>query len=451
MTGTQLRTLLDTLLPEDILLAAMEKFGFQERHRKLQGVTFLRAMILAASGPNSGRQADVMRLYFRMGAPRVARASFYDRFGPALENVMAELSRRALEYVTAQPCDLPGFLGCVRDWRIADSTTCKLDAALAEVYPGTGDYAAVKVHKVLSVGCGTTVAYHFSPAREHDSKHLAIDETWRGLGLLADLGYASLARLRDCQRHGVAYVLRLKDNWQPKVHRISRGEVTSAFTAGTDLDVLLVDDVLLLNGKVIDAEVSFGAGPDRLAARLVGVPMPNGHYGFYLTNLPASIGPLQIGDLYRVRWEIESNNKLDKSCYRLDEIDARKPEAVRALLHASLIASIIVCLLAHQHQLSESRPRRAGAERTSAPLHPQTLARMLAVMALELAALLAAEGKSAITGWREAAALLTSEGRDPNWRRRPSILDQLRGWSISPGQPKKARRASRAAGVANRS
>jgi putative transposase len=27
------------------------------------------------------------------------------------------------------------------------------------------------------------------------------------------------------------------------------------------------------------------------------------------------------------------------------------------------------------------------------------------------------------------AELLTHSGRDPNWRRRPSVLDQLRGWN----------------------
>jgi hypothetical protein len=36
-------------------------------------------------------------------------------------------------------------------------------------------------------------------------------------------------------------------------------------------------------------------------------------YCFYLTNLSPRTGPRQVADLYRVRWEIESDNKLDKS------------------------------------------------------------------------------------------------------------------------------------------
>src|SRR5690554_1436252 len=42
-----------------------------------------------------------------------------------------------------------------------------------------------------------------------------------------------------------------------------------------------------------------------------------------------STPPRTVADLYRVRWEIELDNKLDKSCHRLDQIGARTAPAVR--------------------------------------------------------------------------------------------------------------------------
>ena len=51
--------------------------------------------------------------------------------------------------------------------------------------------------------------------------------------------------------------------------------------------------------------------------------------GPFLASRPGSILASAEG------WEIEINNKLDKSSHRLDEIDARKPAAVHALIHAS--------------------------------------------------------------------------------------------------------------------
>jgi hypothetical protein len=106
---------------------------------------------------------------------------------------------------------------------MVEATTVTVRDALIEAFPGTGGYAALKVHKVLSVGCGAPVHDHFSPAREHDSRHLTIDASWRGYGLLADLAYASLDRLRACDTHGVRFVRRLQENWQPQVDYMARG------------------------------------------------------------------------------------------------------------------------------------------------------------------------------------------------------------------------------------
>jgi hypothetical protein len=260
MSGSELQAIMELVLPEDVLMEAVEAAGFVQRRRKREALKFLRAMLLSAASPSGGRQADIMRTYFECqgGAP-VARGSFYDWFGPALERVLERLAQRVLAYVRQQEPDLPGpLLGCVDDWLIVDSTTVRLDDRLQEDYPGTGDYAALKVHKTLSVGCGTVVDYHFSPAREHDSPHLELDESWRGKGLLVDLGYASLERLRQCQRYGVRIVIRLKQGWKPKVERIVRGDLSRTFAPGTDLELVLQDPYLVL-GNCIDADVTVGA------------------------------------------------------------------------------------------------------------------------------------------------------------------------------------------------
>lgn len=424
------------ILPESVLKSAIEAAGFQERQRKLDALRFLRAMVIAASTGYGGRQADVMRQYFELGAEPVVRGSFYSWFGPELEKTMERVSERALEYVAKQPRDLPGWLGGVEDWIIVDSSTVRLDDRLISQYPGAGDYAAVKVHKRFSVGIGTTIGYHLSPAREHDSKHLHIDETWSGLGLLVDLGYASLKRLKQCEQHQVHYVIRLKENWKPRVQAIHRGTVTRTFAKDSDLDLLLEQETILLDGKAIDAQVHLGKDKRALTCRLVGVSTPKG-YCFYLTNLQAKIGPRQVADLYRVRWEIESDNKLDKSCLNLDKISASTGSSVRALIHASIIGSIIVGLLAYHHRYRETRPRTVGAERTTAPIHPQSLARAVGCAAQRIAMTMELEGNEAKKSWEGIALYLEHLGKDPNWRSRPSILDQIRGWKISSGSKRK--------------
>jgi len=230
MQGTDVQRVFETILPEGALLELIRESGLQERERKLDGVALVRAMIIAAATGYGGRQADVMRIYFENGSERVTRGGFYRWFGPALERVMLDVRGRALAYGQAMRLDLPGILGeHVKDWHIVDSSTVKLDPALKEEYPGTGDYAALKVHKRFSVGLGTVIDYQLTPAREHDNLSFTIDESWKGLGVLLDLGYASFKLIRDCDRHGVRFVIRLKESWRPKVQRIARGHVTRTF------------------------------------------------------------------------------------------------------------------------------------------------------------------------------------------------------------------------------
>jgi putative transposase len=436
MTGDEVRKVFEAILPQEEMEHLCQQFGVIERERKLNLGMFVRAMVISAGTPGGAYQADVLRSYLEFEVPHVVRSAFYRWFDEPLERFMEALAAHALAYARAQEVDLSGPRCDVQDWSIVDATTVTVRDALRAEFPGAGDYAAIKVHKVLSVGCGAPVAYHFSPAREHDSRHLQIDESWRGCGLLADLAYASLERLRACEAHGVRFVLRLKENWKPKVDYVARGQVTQAFFPGTDFDALLAEETLVLDGRAIDADVHVGQGRQALPLRLVGVQTPKG-YCFFLTNLPPRIGPRQVADLYRVRWEVELSIRLDKSVHRLDAIDAERPCSLKTLLHASLIASTIAALLAHTHNV-QTRPPQLGTPRREAPLHPRRLALQLAVSCQSIAQAFELQGVEATRRWNKMAELLTHSGRDPNWRRRPSVLDQLRGWKRQPVVHKKA-------------
>lgn len=445
LRADDVREVLEQVLPDDVITSLVRQVKFQERDRKLDALKLVRALVIAASTKHGGRQADAMRAYFEAGGSPVVRGAFYRWFCPELEQVMEAVAQRALAYVRDQKPDLPGWLGKhVRDWHIVDSTTIQVDDELKSLYPGTGNYAAIKVHKRYSVGVGTTVDYSISPARDHDSQHLKIDESWRSLGLLVDLGYASFQLLSDCELHGVMYVVRLKENWKPKVLEITRGTLRTTLMPGSDFDRVLADTVDL-DGRVLDMDVELGKGSRAVRSRLVGVPAPDHGYRFYLTNLPPAVGPRQIADLYRVRWEIESDNKLNKSCLHIDEIGAKSKHSLHAMVHAAVISSMIACLIVHKHQIREAPARGDRTERTTPPLHPQLLARAMGSAASTIAEVMTLSGDQANKRWKEIAEHLHHLGKDPNWRRRPSILDQLRGWKISPARSKNAKLASQAA------
>jgi hypothetical protein len=56
-----------------------------------------------------------------------------------------------------------------------------------------------------------------------------------------------------------------------------------------------------------------------------------------------------------------------------------------------------------------------------APLHPRRLALQLAVSCQTTAQAFDLKGIEAKRRWQQIADLLTHSGKDPNWRRRPSV------------------------------
>lgn len=441
MKGKEVREIFEEILPRDVIESWARDVGAVERERRLDIALLVRSAVISAGTATGARQADVVRSYVESGGEAVARSASYRWFDKEFESLMERLSERALAYSRQQERDLPGILGIVEDWLIVDSTTVRLQDIHQESYPGAGKYAALKVHKQLSVGCGAPVAYHFSPAREHDSKHLEIDASWKGKGLLADLGYASLARLQACARNDVLFVIRLKENWKPKVNQIHRGDAQRRFFEGAEFDTLIEDEVLALDGHAVDASVTVGAGKNALALRLVGVEGPRG-YCWYLTNIARRYGPRQIATLYRVRWEVELSMKLDKSVHHLaasGENVGRNLHAVRALLHAALIASVIAGLIVHRYNQAVAR-RTTGKVRKEPPLHVRRLALQLATSCQSIAAAFDESSAAATKQWDRIAKILVHSGKDPNWRTRPSVLDELRGYVPHRATPRRTLR-----------
>jgi len=434
MDGTILRETLQGIITESIIEKYAEGLGVVVRCRKRDIVTLVNSLILSAGSDDSGVLAEAMKRYNTEveAKKRVVRGGFYAWLDDEMADLMECLVESGMNYAASLPPFLPGILGGVEDWLIFDSETITLRDALADVYPGSGSAAAVKVHKELSVGRGCMTDYHLSPAREHDSPHLEIDERYWGCGLLFDLGYVSIVRIQECETHNVKFAHRLKDSWKPTVNSISRGEIQGEFFKGADFDELLMDEVIVLDGRCVDAEVTLGKGKKAVTCRLVMIPGPTG-YLIYLTNLPRTThGPHQVGDLYRVRYEIELDNKLDKSGAQLDQIRATTESSVRIQLAAKLLHSLIVDVLIHRDNLE----RTANGYVRRGPLHRLALAYALrARHALLVTALL--YGDTPLDYWNYLADLIADDGRDPNWRGRPSVLDRLLGLTAPRGRPRK--------------
>lgn len=430
MTGDEGREVFEAIVPQEEMDRLCQPCGVSERQRQRNLGMFGRAMVISAGTPGGAYQADVWRSYVECEVPHVARSACSQWFDEPLERCMAALAEQALADARAQQVDLAGPRGGVQDWPSVAAPTVPVRAALREALPGTGDAAAVTGHTGLSVGGGAPVRDQCSPAREHDRRHLSLDESWRGDGLLADLASARLDRRRAWDAHGVRCVSRLTEDWKPQVDDLARGQITQACFPGSDCEALLEQEMLLLDGRVIDADGPIGQDRQALPRRRVGVQPPKG-YGCFLTTLPPRRGPRQVADRSRVRWEVALSIRLDQSVNRLEAIDAERPCSLKTLWHASRLASTLAARRAPTHNV-HTRPQQPGAPRPHAPLHPRRLALQLGVSCQAIAHAFELTGAEATQRWNTMAAWLTPSGRDPNWRRRPSVLAQRRGWKRQP-------------------
>jgi hypothetical protein len=426
MEAADLRRMFDTVLPHPKIQEAIKRLGVQQRRRELDPIALVFSLVLMGGTWETARIATAVRDYFDRGGTRVVAGAYYKWFDAELLALMKELSGTALAYAASMPKHLPGILAGRRDWRAVDSTVVKLANELASVWPGTGEYAALKVHKVYSLGVENVVGYHITPARNHDGPELTIDESWRGMGLIVDLGYAAFRLLRECQAHDVHVVMRLKEKWGVYVDD-SVDAATKARWVGVDAGAVHGVTALEMDGSgPLDVDVTVGPEDAPIRMRLVGVQMEK-EYGLFLTNLPRSTHThAEVGMIYRLRWGIEVDNKLSKTACQLDEITAERQVSAEILVHAAMIASVIANAIVHLDHLDQGAVGAKTVLFTRPPLHPILVWKCVVAGAHRLAEMLA-DPATPDAAWLRVAANLTGGGADRNWKRTPSAMDRVKG------------------------
>lgn len=426
MKGDELREVLFAFMDPAMIREEAKTLGVTVRERVLDPVLLLIAIFCVGGTAEAARLSAVLREYVEIGGKKVARSVGNRWFDKELLALVLRVKDRGLAYAASLPRHLPGVLAGRRDWFAFDSTTVRLDDRLLEHWPGTGEYAALKVHVEISLGLEAPVGWHISPAREHDAPHLIVDERRRGTGLIVDLGYVSHALFEACNAHDVHIVARLKERWKV---RLDDGAYIDGGKDWVGSDAVL----RLMNGKPIaarpneefDVDVLLGPPSKPVRLRLVQVATPEG-YRALLTNVPRATHDLHtIAFLYRLRWGIEIHNKLAKTACQLDEISAHKATNVETLVHASMIASLLACLIAHKEHLSRGAVDQRVVRLKRGPVHAMLLWKFIAQpgSSLPLHIVAGCSGPA----WERYTSNLIGMSEDPNWRNKPSPIDDAKG------------------------
>jgi len=118
---------------------------------------------------------------------------------------------------------------------------------------------------------------------------------------------------------------------------------------------------------------------------------------------------------------LNCDNRQEKAAARLDQLSARSLASVLALLFASLLRNLL-----SNHLVYLDLQQRSAQQ---APLHPFAVSLAISSVASLILWAMKVDNTAMFTA---IATTLEVRGRDPNWRRRPSHLDQLRGTTAPP-------------------
>ena len=225
---------------------------------------------------------------------------------------------------------------------IQDGCSFAVKETLREQYPGRFNKqnpAAVELHVTMSLLDESVEKVTLTQDTASERAHLPSPEELHGDLLLADRGYFEKAYLADVGRAGGSFVVRASASINPSVHR--------AYTSrGKELKKLRgrrLKDCALSKDEMVDLDVVWGTGPQAFQARVVARWNPQeGCYTWLVTNLPRERYTAQaVGQLYRLRWQVELMFKEWKSYANLHAFDTNNAGIAEGLIWTAIAASIL--------------------------------------------------------------------------------------------------------------
>lgn len=214
-------------------------------------------------------------------------------------------------------------------WKIfaVDSTTISCSIKLITWAQGKYERGAVKMHTMLSLRGSIPTFIHITHGKWHDSNFLDVFEIERWAIYVMDKAYVDFAALFNIDRHNAYWITRAKSNMHYEVEETNynideitglRGDCTIRLT-GYKPSKLYPKEMRMV--KYYDAE--------------------NDEELTFITN-QMDLGALQIANLYRNRWQIETFFKWVKQNLTIKSFWGHSENAVKTHLWIAICTYLIV-------------------------------------------------------------------------------------------------------------
>jgi len=335
--------------------------GFVKRQRKISGSIFAKILITGVLDNPLPSYTDLSQDAALLGvtsSPQGLEQRFTQEAAQLMQEILTRLVERVITSIT--PAAVP-ILQRFNGVYIRDSSVISLPSELAEIWPGcggsSGDTAAIKLQVRLNYTTGQLEGPVLQSGRQHDrSTPYGPEGELAGSLQLADLGYFSLAELRQRQEQGQYFLTRYKIGtalYTPEGERLDLLQwLTQEITTYAERPVLVGSQEripLRLIAFRLPQEVADrrrqrlreyarkkGVTPRRETLLLAG-------WTLLLTNVPEEkMTPPEALVMAGVRWQVEILFRVWKSHACVDEWRSRNPWRILCELYAKLAGQVML-------------------------------------------------------------------------------------------------------------
>ena len=287
--------------------------------------------------------ADLRRSVVTFTGVSLVRSSFLDRLKTKyivdkLYFVLSVVMKEFTKIKQEEKSEILDKIG-VKMMVAVDSSIVTLWDSLALKFPGTFNYASVKLHAGINLITGAVDWYQHTPGSTHDSQCFPTLRASQGKLFIFDLGYWSYELIVEISRKGAFFLSRIKKSASLKI-------IDTVVGIGKKH---IGNNLLSLHfkksrGKIIEVIVEVIVDKKSHSYRAIGFWNKTERcYHWYLTNLKCETKYIYL--LYKLRWQVELAFKACKSTINIDHMPTTHPYAVLTILLVGLInyqLSIIV-------------------------------------------------------------------------------------------------------------
>jgi len=328
----------------EIIMSQARRLGVVQRRSKIHPFSLMQSLVFALTRKDGQHLAGIRRYLVTSIGLNIARSAFWYRLTQSFEQLLQWALEQLETHTKKSSLQLRGILAGFTDVLSCDCSVIAVPDTLAYLWPATRWQmaAAVKVYTEVQATTGCLVAHQIDAERTSDVLFLK-DKKWKSGALyLMDLGFSKVLIWKMIQDAQAFFVSRLKSSFRPKIltihnHTLGRKHI------GEELHQALRNIRRTID---VDCEFIIRDGDRRLGKirfRVVGIwNRKSQTHHFYVTNLcPAQYVPSALGELYRLRWEVELFYKAAKGGLGLEELTSTKPHIIRTVILAALIRSTL--------------------------------------------------------------------------------------------------------------